>query len=65
MNARRLTFLLIRTAVVFVVAVVFAVLTGWSALTTTAVVLTGAAAAVQLGGVLYLRQQEGQTGTPD
>ncbi len=62
MDASRLTFLLIRTAAVFVVAVVFAVLTGgWSTLTTTAVVLTGSAAVVQLGGVLYLRQQERQT----
>lgn len=58
MDASRLTFLLIRTAAVFVVAVVFALLTGWSTLTTTAVVLTGSAAVVQLGGVLYLRQQE-------
>ncbi|QGK70104.1 hypothetical protein GIY23_11720 [Allosaccharopolyspora coralli] len=61
MDASRLTFLLIRTAAVFAVAVVFAVLTGWSTLTTTAVVLTGAATVVQLGGVLYLRQQERQT----
>ena len=60
MTASRLTFLLIRTAAVFVVAVVFAFVTGWTSLTTAAVALTGAATAVQLGGVLYLRQQERQ-----
>lgn len=58
MNSRRLTYLLIRTLIFFVAALVVAVLWHWTSLAIIAVALTGAATAVQLGGVLWLRRSE-------
>jgi hypothetical protein len=58
MNSRRLTFLLIRTAAFFVLALVVAVLYGWSWFGIAAVALTGAALAIQFGGVVWLRRAE-------
>jgi hypothetical protein len=58
MNSRRLTYLLVRTLIFFVAALVVAVLWHWSPVAIIAVVLTGAAGAVQLGGVLWLRRTE-------
>jgi hypothetical protein len=58
MNSRRLTFLLVRTAVVFVLALVVAVHYGWSWFGVAAVALTAAALAIQFGGVLWLRRAE-------
>ncbi|MEY8038229.1 MULTISPECIES: hypothetical protein [Saccharopolyspora] len=58
MDARQLTYLLVRTLVFLAVAVVVAALAGWPWYGVAAVGLTGAAAAVQLGGVLWLRRSE-------
>jgi hypothetical protein len=58
MDSRRLTFLLIRTAVFFVLALGAAVYFHWSPMSEIAVALTGGAALVQLAGVLWLRRSE-------
>jgi hypothetical protein len=58
MNSRRLTYLLVRTLIFFVAALVVAVLWHWTPVAIIAVALTGAATAVQLGGVLWLRRAE-------
>ncbi|WP_229680108.1 hypothetical protein [Saccharopolyspora thermophila] len=54
----RLTALLVRTALFFAVAVGLAVVSGWSWYGVVAVALTGGAALLQLGGVLWLRRVE-------
>lgn len=64
MNFRRLTYLLIRTLVFFVAALVVAVLWHWTPVSIIAVALTGAASAVQLGGVLWLRRTERNSAKP-
>lgn len=58
MNSRRLTYVLVRTLIFFVAALVVAVLWHWTPVAIIAVALTGAAGAVQLGGVLWLRRTE-------
>jgi hypothetical protein len=60
MDSRRLMFVLIRTAVFFVLVLIAAVFFHWTPLAVIAVALTGAAALVQLGGVLWLRRSERQ-----
>ncbi|SDP31729.1 hypothetical protein SAMN04487905_103187 [Actinopolyspora xinjiangensis] len=62
MNSRRLTFVLVRTAVFLVVGLVLFTVIGWSPFATFAVVLIGAAMAVQLGGVVWLRRSEAAAG---
>ncbi|MGI8306806.1 hypothetical protein [Saccharopolyspora hattusasensis] len=57
-NKSRLTVLLVRTALFFVAAVVLGFIYDWPSFAVIAVVLTGAAALVQLGGVLWLRRTE-------
>lgn len=61
MNPRRLGVLAARTAVFVVLALIVAVLNGWSVFAITAVALTGGALAVQLGGILWLRRAERST----
>ncbi|QIZ39192.1 hypothetical protein FDZ84_01625 [Saccharopolyspora sp. ASAGF58] len=58
MNKSRLTVLLVRTALFFVAAVVLGFIYDWPSFAVIAAVLTGAAALVQLGGVLWLRRTE-------
>ncbi|GAB3300117.1 hypothetical protein [Parasphingorhabdus pacifica] len=58
MNARRMTFLLVRTLVFFVVAVVVVLYVGWSWPGGLALLLIGLAAAAQGGAVLWLRRSE-------
>ncbi|MGP4017650.1 hypothetical protein [Saccharopolyspora sp. 5N708] len=57
-NKSRLTVLLVRTALFFAAAVVLGVVYGWPSFAVIAAVLTGGAALVQLGGVLWLRRAE-------
>ncbi|PKW18838.1 hypothetical protein [Saccharopolyspora spinosa] len=57
-NKSRLTVLLVRTALFFVAAVVLGIIYDWPSFSVIAAVLTGAAALVQLGGVLWLRRTE-------
>lgn len=64
MTSRWLSTLLIRTVIAFVVAVVVLTLVGWSWLGAGAVGLVGAAALIQLGGVVYLRRSETGSGRP-
>jgi hypothetical protein len=58
MNSRRLTYVLIRTVIFLVAAVVVATLWHWPLVAGIGVGVIGAATLVQLGGVLYLRRTE-------
>lgn len=58
MNSRRMTFLLVRTLVFFVLAVIVVTFIGWSWPGVLAVALIGLAAAAQAGAVLWLRRSE-------
>ncbi|ASU78791.1 hypothetical protein CDG81_11450 [Actinopolyspora erythraea] len=64
MNSRRLTFVLVRTGVFLVVGLVLFTVIGWSRFAAFAVVLIGAAMAVQLGGIVWLRRSEAAAGEP-
>ncbi|MBB5157674.1 hypothetical protein [Saccharopolyspora phatthalungensis] len=57
-NKSRLTVLLVRTSLFFVAAVVLGFIYGWPTFAIIAAALTGGAALVQLGGVLWLRRAE-------
>ncbi|MCI2421743.1 hypothetical protein MOQ72_30335 [Saccharopolyspora sp. K220] len=57
-NRSRLTVLLVRTSLFFVAALVLGVVYGWPWFAVVAAALTGGAALVQLGGVLWLRRAE-------
>ncbi|MDA3629609.1 hypothetical protein [Saccharopolyspora oryzae] len=58
MSKNQLTTLLVRTLLFFVIAVVLGFISGWPVYAFIAVALTGGAALVQLGGVLYLARKE-------
>ncbi|NYH77864.1 hypothetical protein FHR84_001178 [Actinopolyspora biskrensis] len=60
MNSRRLTLVLVRSAVFLIVGVVLFTLVGWSGYAVVAVGLMAAAILVQLGGILWLRRSEGK-----
>ncbi|WP_242687008.1 MULTISPECIES: hypothetical protein [unclassified Actinopolyspora] len=60
MNSRRLTLVLVRSAVFLIVGLVLFTLVGWSGYAVVAVGLMAAAILVQLGGVLWLRRSEGK-----
>jgi hypothetical protein len=57
-NKSRLTVLLVRTLLFFVAALVLGVVYGWPSFAVIATVMTGGAALVQFGGVLWLRRAE-------
>lgn len=58
MSKSQLTAVLVRTLLFFAVAVVLGFVSGWVVYAVIAVALTGGAALVQLGGVLWLRRAE-------
>ncbi|GAA4849140.1 hypothetical protein GCM10025787_34970 [Saccharopolyspora rosea] len=58
MNSRRLMIVFYRTVVFFVLAVVVSAVYGWPWFGIAAIALTGAAAALQLGGALWLRRTQ-------
>ncbi|MER7080673.1 hypothetical protein SAMN02982929_00631 [Saccharopolyspora kobensis] len=58
MSKSQLTTVLVRTLLFFVVAVVLGFISGWQIYAIIAVALTGGAALVQLGGVLWLARAE-------
>ena len=60
-TSRRMTLLMIRTLVFFVAALVVASWFGWSWVSGFAVILTGAATAIQAVGAVWLRRTEQAT----
>ncbi|MGW1682292.1 hypothetical protein [Saccharopolyspora sp. NPDC002376] len=58
MSKNQLTTVLVRTLLFFVIAVVLGFISGWQIYAVIAVALTGGAALIQLGGVLWLARKE-------
>ncbi|MER7013583.1 hypothetical protein ABT324_19375 [Saccharopolyspora sp. NPDC000359] len=58
MSKSQLTTVLVRTLLFFAIAVVLGFVSGWQVYAVIAVALTGGAALIQLGGVLWLARAE-------